>query len=192
MYYVAMQHVLQYKFACIWRKRFRSFLLSKTLGHPMSDLEITWCSLLIIISQPLSKSFKTISLAITTSFQRIEYSTFFQTEAVSVLLYGCTTSTLTKRMGKKLDRNYSRMLQVVLKKSSKQHLYNSSFTATYLSSYLSPSKTGKIYSGWLHKLVGWLFVLYGISTLVGCLMPNSVYIYIYIHIQPKISTRILK
>ena len=35
---------------------------------------------------------------------------FFQTESVSILQYGCTTWTLTKRMKKKLNRNYTRML----------------------------------------------------------------------------------
>ena len=47
---------------------------------------------------------------------------------MSILLYGCTTEKLTKRMEKKLDGNYTRMLQVVLNKSweqhaTKQHLY---------------------------------------------------------------------
>ena len=34
----------------------------------------------------------------------------FQAAVVSILLYGCTTWTLTKRMEKKLDGNYTRML----------------------------------------------------------------------------------
>ena len=38
--------------------------------------------------------------------------------------------------------------------------------------------------------VGWLFGFYGISTFVGHSTPNSVYI--YKHIQPKISKRILR
>ena len=42
---------------------------------------------------------------------------FFQAAVVSILLYGCTTWTLTKRMEKKLNGNYTRMLQAVLKKS---------------------------------------------------------------------------
>ena len=45
---------------------------------------------------------------------------FFQAVIVSILLYGCTTWTLTKRMEKKLDGNYTRMLQVILNKSSRQ------------------------------------------------------------------------
>ena len=40
---------------------------------------------------------------------------------MSILLYGCTTWTLTKRTEKKLDDNYTRMLRAVLNKSWKQH-----------------------------------------------------------------------
>ena len=40
---------------------------------------------------------------------------------MSILLYGCTTWTLTKRMEKKLDGNYTRMLQAILNKSWRQH-----------------------------------------------------------------------
>ena len=36
---------------------------------------------------------------------------FFQAVVVSILLYGCTTWTLTKRLEKKLDGNYTRMLR---------------------------------------------------------------------------------
>ena len=41
---------------------------------------------------------------------KIKHS-FFQAAVVSILQYGCTTWTLTKRMEKKLDDNYRRMLQ---------------------------------------------------------------------------------
>ena len=52
----------------------------------------------------------------------------FQATVVSILLYGCTTWTPTKRMEKKLDGNYTRMMRVALKKSwrqnpTKQQLY---------------------------------------------------------------------
>ena len=40
---------------------------------------------------------------------------------MSILLYRCTTWTLTKRMEKKLDGNYTRMLRVILNKSWRQH-----------------------------------------------------------------------
>ena len=40
---------------------------------------------------------------------------------VSILLYGCTTWTLTKRLERRLDGNYTRMLRAVLNKSWRQH-----------------------------------------------------------------------
>ena len=46
---------------------------------------------------------------------------FFQVAVVSVLLYGCTTWTLTKRLEKKLDGNYTRMMRAILNKSRRQH-----------------------------------------------------------------------
>ena len=46
---------------------------------------------------------------------------FFQAAVTSILLYGCTTWTLTKRLEKKLDGNYTRMLRAILNKSWRQH-----------------------------------------------------------------------
>ena len=46
---------------------------------------------------------------------------FFQAAVTSILLYGCTTLTLTKRLEKKLDGNYTRMLRAILNKSWQQH-----------------------------------------------------------------------
>ena len=45
---------------------------------------------------------------------------FFQATVVSILLYGCTTLTLTKWMEKKLDGNYT-LLLAILNKSWRQH-----------------------------------------------------------------------
>ena len=45
---------------------------------------------------------------------------FFQAAVMSILLYGCTTWTLTKWL-KKLDGNYSRILRAILNKSWRQH-----------------------------------------------------------------------
>ena len=42
---------------------------------------------------------------------------FFQAVVISILLYGFTTWTLTKHMEKKIDGNYTRMLQTILNKS---------------------------------------------------------------------------
>ena len=54
---------------------------------------------------------------------------FFQAAVVSILLYGCTTWTLTKRIEKKLSSNYTRMLPAIFNKSwrqnpTKQQLYS--------------------------------------------------------------------
>ena len=47
---------------------------------------------------------------------------FFQAAVVSyILLYGCTTWTLTKRLKKKQDGNYTRMLRAIMNKSWQQH-----------------------------------------------------------------------
>ena len=46
---------------------------------------------------------------------------FFQAAVVSILLYGCTIWILTKRLEKKLDANYTRILQAILNKSWQQH-----------------------------------------------------------------------
>ena len=45
---------------------------------------------------------------------------FFQAAVASILLYGCTTWTLTKRLEKKLDGNYTRMLWAILNESRQQ------------------------------------------------------------------------
>ena len=65
---------------------------------------------------------------------------FFQAAVVSILLYGCTTWTLTKWMEKKLDGNYTRMLRALLNKSWRQHP-----TKQQLYGHLSPiTKTIKV------------------------------------------------
>ena len=46
--------------------------------------------------------------------------TFFQTAVVSILLYEFTSWTLTKRLEKKLDGNYTRMMRAILNRSWRQ------------------------------------------------------------------------
>ena len=46
---------------------------------------------------------------------------FFQAAVILILLCGCTTWMLTRRMEKKLDGNYTRMLRAILNKSWMQH-----------------------------------------------------------------------
>ena len=65
---------------------------------------------------------------------------FFQAVIVSILLYGCTTWTLTKWMEKNLDRNYTRMLRAIWNKTWRQHP-----TKQQLYGYLPPiTKTIKV------------------------------------------------
>ena len=65
---------------------------------------------------------------------------FFQAAVMSILLYECTTWGLTKRMEKKLDGNYTRMLWAILNKSWRQHP-----TKQQLYGHLPPiTKTTKI------------------------------------------------
>ena len=47
--------------------------------------------------------------------------TFYQAAVVSILVYWCTSWTLTKRMEKRLDDNYTIMLRAILNKSWRQH-----------------------------------------------------------------------
>ena len=46
---------------------------------------------------------------------------FFRAAVASILLYGCTTWTLTKRLERKLDGNWTKILWTVLNKSWRQH-----------------------------------------------------------------------
>ena len=46
---------------------------------------------------------------------------FFQAAVVLILLDGCTTWTLTKRLEKNLDGNYTRMLRAILNKYWRKH-----------------------------------------------------------------------
>ena len=46
---------------------------------------------------------------------------FFEAAVTPIVLYGCTTWTLRKRLEKKLDGNYTRMLRAILNKSWQQH-----------------------------------------------------------------------
>ena len=59
---------------------------------------------------------------------------FFQPAVESILQYGYITWTLTKRLQKKLDGNYSRMLRAILNKSWRQHPKSTNYIATCLPS----------------------------------------------------------
>ena len=59
---------------------------------------------------------------------------FFQAAVVSILLYGCTTWTLTKRPKKKLDGNYTRILRAILTSPVDNTPQDTNYTATCLPS----------------------------------------------------------
>ena len=59
---------------------------------------------------------------------------FFQAAVVSILLYGCTTWTLTKRLEKKLDGNYTKMLRAILNCPGGNTQQGTNYTATCLPS----------------------------------------------------------
>ena len=65
---------------------------------------------------------------------------FFQAAIVSILLHGCTT---TKRLEKKLDSKYTRMLRAILNRSWRQHstkqqLYSHNYPSQKLSKLDEP------------------------------------------------------
>ena len=71
---------------------------------------------------------------------------FFRAVVVSILLFGCTTWTLIKRMEKKLDGYYTRMLRAILNKSwspGGNTPQRSSYTATNLPSRKLKSLTNQ-------------------------------------------------
>ena len=87
--------------------------LDSSISSTESDANIrhvkTWTAidrLLIILKSDISDKIK---------------RDFFQAVAMSALLYGCTTWTLTYQIKKKLVGNYTKILRAVLNKSWKQH-----------------------------------------------------------------------
>ena len=59
---------------------------------------------------------------------------FFQASVVSILLYECTTWTLTKRLEKKINGNYTRILWAILNKSCGNTPQSTNYMATCLPS----------------------------------------------------------
>ena len=76
----------------------------------------------VVVWMILIRSLFSYSSILFSSSLRIATSVcIFPAAIVSILQYGCTTWTLTKRMEKKLDGYYTRMLQIILNKSWRQH-----------------------------------------------------------------------
>ena len=94
-----------------------SLLKGKT-SHT-SVLDITLNNLMVRLQ--LCQNFRKCGVPLITIALRSILASFFQAAVTSILLYGCTTWTLTKRLEKKLDGNYTRMLRAILNKSWQQH-----------------------------------------------------------------------
>ena len=90
---------------------------------------------------------------------------FFDAVTISILLYDCNTLTIEKVLIKILARNYMKMLRTVLNKYSKHH--HQTCMTTYLLAYKASKKDGKNMLSAGDCLFVRLFVLYGISTIVG-------------------------
>ena len=106
--------------------------LDETVSNPQwnckAQREDQHPSLLPCYEAPCENSIKTSVMSImyhskirTTSLTNKIKRSFFQAAVVSILLYGCTTWTLTKWLKKKLDGNNTRMLRAILNKSWRQH-----------------------------------------------------------------------
>ena len=91
----------------------RTLALDKNIWNPEKDIETRLTKAWTAINR-LSTIWKS---DLTDKMKR----SFFQAAVTSILLYGCTTWTLTKRLEKKLDGNYTRMLRAILNKSWQQH-----------------------------------------------------------------------
>ena len=102
--YKLIKHTLTYLFSLF---RLRSSLVNKQ-------------SIKLLLSE-FSQEFLAVSVIWKSDLIDKMKRSFFQAAVVSILLYGCTTWMLTKRLEKKLDGNYTRMLRAILNKSWRQH-----------------------------------------------------------------------
>ena len=82
-----------------------------------SSVSSTWTD----INTQLEKAWTAIDMLWKSDLTDKMKCNFFQAALVSILLYGCTTWTLTKRREKRLDDNYTRMLRAILNQSWRQH-----------------------------------------------------------------------
>ena len=87
--------------------------LGSSISSTEKDID-TWLTKAWIVIDKLSIIWKSDLT------DKIKHS-FFQAGVVSILLYGCTTWTLTKRLEKKLDVNCTRMLRAIVNKYWRQH-----------------------------------------------------------------------
>ena len=80
-----------------------------------------WCCVCLLVCVCFWTAIKRLSIIWKSDLTDKMKRSFFQAAVTLILLYGCTTWTLTKRLEKKLDGNYTRMLRAILNKSWRQH-----------------------------------------------------------------------
>ena len=116
-YRMSLVYTLSQNFDPLYSQIYQAIYIYIYLGSSVSSTEKD-------IDTQLTKSWRAIDrlLVIWKSnlTDKMKHS-FFQAAVVPILLYGCTTWTLTKHMYKKLDGNYTRMLRAILNKSWRQH-----------------------------------------------------------------------
>ena len=95
-------------------------LSQNNLGIPVTDITRKIPLKCSLKSRMFTTKLNDFHISIVYIYIEREHS-FFPAAVVSILLYGCTTWALTKCMEKKLDSNYTRMLQAMLNKSWWQH-----------------------------------------------------------------------
>ena len=122
---------------CYWKMFF--FLLKKALAKTDNISTLDGTSLKLVdkftyLGSSVSSTEKDIDTQLTKAWTAIDKlliiwksnltdkmkCSFFQAAVVLILLHGCTTWTLTKRLEKKLVCNYTRMLRAILNKSWRQ------------------------------------------------------------------------
>ena len=110
---------------CIFSSKHKLHLPSKLFGvfdffkidHSISGVNPLFFKHQKCFDSAVSHGYLSMAVYLTDKMKR----SFFQAAVVSILLYGCTTWTLTKRLEKRLDGNYTRMLRAILNKSWRQH-----------------------------------------------------------------------
>ena len=110
---IFMQYLIKH---CSWCACSFSFLFNLNYLYFFACVSLTEKD----INTRLTKAWTAIDRLSIISHHKMKRS-FFQAAVVSILLYGCTTWTLTKRLERKLDGNYTRILRAVLNKSWRQH-----------------------------------------------------------------------
>ena len=110
-----------------------SYCLATLMSSDRTNQICLWMTIYIYIYISVSSTEKDIDTRLTKAWTAIDrLSIIWKSDLTDKMkrsffqrscryCYGCTTWTLTKRLEKKLDRDYTRMLRAILNKSWRQH-----------------------------------------------------------------------